>query len=210
MTNSLTPSNPTWWSYNCGKKLYKTAIFRAITDFSEEPLVKGSGDEIEKPYPSDVTLEDYTAGEALTAQDVNMTSDIMYLNKCKAALIYIDNVSKLQSRYDVTKIWAEELGKRGAVRIDADVIYEAFNCAAANVVDAADLGGNAAEGIPINPTNVPKVLGIVNELLDDNDVVDGEKMITVTPKFYNALWQFVGGKSSALGEYSQCSRLIRR
>ena len=200
MANSLTASSPSYWSANMGIKFYKTVIFRAITDFSEESLIKGNGRIIDRPYRSDVVAENYTKGTALTAQDLTSTSDTLTLNLLYSMLMYTDDIDKLQNKYNTVKLWSEEAGQRLGVRLDGDVLYEVFSAASGNVFDAADLVGTAGEGISLATSNIQTIFGGITQILDDADIPDNERYFVVSPLFYNKLWQFIGGKESMLGD----------
>src|SRR3990167_10164657 len=99
MANALTAASPTFWSANAGIKFYKTIIFRAITDFSEESQLKNNGRIVDRPYRTDVVAENYTKGTALTAQDLTYTSDQLTLDKQYSMLMFIDKIDKMQNKY---------------------------------------------------------------------------------------------------------------
>ena len=200
MANSLTAASPTFWSANAGIKFYKIIIFRAITDFSEESLLKNGGRIADRPYRSDVVAENYTKGTALTAQDLTYTSDTLTLDKQYSMLMYVDKIDKLQNKYNTVRLWSEEAGKRIGVRMDGDVLYEVFSVGSANVFDAADLAGTSGEGIALTVINIQAIFGGIAQVLADNDVPDDESYFVVSPLFYNKLWQFIGGKESMLGD----------
>jgi len=200
MANSLTAASPTYWSANAGIKLYKTIIFRAITDFSEESLIKNNGRIVDRPYRADVVGEDYTKGTALTAQDLTYSSDQLTLNKLKALLMYVDDVDKLQNKYNTVRLWAEEAGRRLGIIADGDILYEAWNAQSANEIDASELGGTATEGISLTTSNVAEVFGEINEILDNENVPDDERYLVISSLFRNKLWQYIGGKESQLGD----------
>jgi len=54
----------TYWSKAAGRKFYKTTIFKAISDFSEEANL-GDGRIADRPYRSNLVAEAYTKGTAL-------------------------------------------------------------------------------------------------------------------------------------------------
>lgn len=198
MTQALTAASPTYWSKAAGRKFYKTVIFRGITDFSEESLLGNDGRIVDRPYRSDVVAENYTKGTALTAQDLTYTSDQMTMDQFYSLLMYVDDVDKLQNKYDTVKLWAEEAGQRIGNRFDAQVLYEVIN--ATTSVDAANLGGTADEGISLTSANVALLFGEVNEALDALDIPESERYFAISPLAYNKLWQFIGGKESMLGD----------
>ncbi len=207
MANSLTAASPTYWSKNAGRKFYKTTIFKSICDFSEEANL-GDGRIAERPYRSDVVAEDYTKGTALTAQDLTYTSDQLTLDQQYSLLMYVDDIDKLQNKYNTVRLWSEEAGQRIGVKFDAKVLYESIN--ATSTVDASNLGGTSGEGITLTTSNIAQVFGEINEALDNYDVPEEERFTTLSPVMYNYLWQFIGGKESMLGDKTGETGMIGR
>ena len=198
MANSLTAASPTYWASKMGRKFYNTVIFRAITSFTEQSLLKGNGLIVDRPYRSSVVAEDYSKGTALTAQDMTATSDTLTMDKFYSLLMYTDKVDRLQTKWDTVRLWSEEAGRRIAVRFDGDVLYEAVN--ANSTVDASDLGGTADEGITITASNVADVFAEVNEYLDNLNIPDDERFFAISPMFFSKLWKYLQGKESQLGD----------
>lgn len=198
MANSLTAASPTYWSRAAGRKFYATTIFRSITDFSEESVVGADGRIADRPYRSNVIAENYIKGTALTAQDLTYTSDTLTIDQFYSFLMYVDDIDKLQNKYDTVRLWSEEAGRRIGVRFDARVLYEVVN--ATTTVDAANLGGTSGEGIALTSANMAQLFGEVNEALDTLDIPEEERYIVISPLAYNKLWQFIGGKESMLGD----------
>ena len=161
MAQDLSAASPTYWSKNAGRKFYKTTIFKAICDFSEEPMVKNNGDTVDRPYRANVVAENYTKGTALTAQDLNYTSDTMSLDQLYSVLMYVDDVDKLQNKYNTVRLWSEEAGQRIGVRFDSKVLYESVN--ATSTVDASNVGGTSGEGITATSSNMGILFGEINE-----------------------------------------------
>lgn len=77
------------------------------------------GQIVDRPYRADVYVQPYTKGTALTAQDITATSDQLTVNKIFAALIYIDDVDKIQNKWDAASAWTEELVTRLSNQMDA-------------------------------------------------------------------------------------------
>jgi hypothetical protein len=199
MSNSLTASSPTYWSKNAGRKFYKTVVFRAISNFAEESKVSDDGRIVDRPYRSDVVAEEYSKGTALSAQDLTYTSDQLTIDQFYSLLMYVDDIDKIQNKYDTVRLWSEEAGERIAIKFDAHVLYSgAIN--ATNTVDASNLGGTAGEGISLSTSNVLNVFGEINEYLDSENIPQDERYAVITPLFKNKLWQYIAGKESLLGD----------
>lgn len=180
-----------------GRKLYKTDIFRSLADFEEQATLR-DGQKVNRPYRSDIVVENYTKGSALTAQDLTATDDVLTVNIVKAALFYVDNVDKIQNKYSAANLWIDEAGRRLSNSIDARFLYEVFS--ANNNVDDASLGGTAGNGITLTTGNVQSVLSSINLLLDLANVEEENRFLALSPHFYQIIWQYIAGKVTMLGD----------
>lgn len=197
MANSLTAMSPTYWSKRMGRKLYKTDVFRALANFEEQATLT-DGQKVDRPYRSNIVVENYTKGTALTAQDLTATSDQLSVDTVKAALLYVDNVDKIQNKYSAANAWIDEAGRRLSNSIDAKFLYQVFN--ANNTVDDGDIGGTSGDGITLSTGNVLDVFGAINMKLDVQNVPEEERFLAHSPQFYNVLFKYVAGKESMLGD----------
>lgn len=197
MANSLGAMSPTYWSRRMGRKLYKTDVFRSLASFEEQAQLS-DGQKVDRPYRSDIVVETYTKGTALTAQDLTATSDQLTVDTIKAALLYVDNVDKIQNKYSAANAWIDEAGKRLSNAIDAKFLYQVFN---ANLtVDDASIGGTSGDGITVSTTNVLDTFGAVNLLLDLQNVDESERYFVISPHFFKVLWSYIAGKQTLLGD----------
>lgn len=197
MANTLTPLSPTFWSKIMGKKVYKTTIYKALAS-SEEQASLSFGQKVDRPYRSNLVVEDYVKGTAASAQDLTATSDQLTINKQKTILMYVDDVDKIQNKWDAAKSWADEAGKRLAIAIDAEFLYEVVN--AANDVDDGDLGGTDGDPFTISTSNIASVVGKINQKLDSQNLDMENRFWAISPQIKNVLWQYIAGKESILGD----------
>lgn len=195
--NAITPMSPTYWSKRMGYKLYKTNIFRSLGNFEEKATLY-DGQEVDRPYRSNIVAENYTKGTALTAQDLTATSDKLTVNKIKAMLFYVDNVDKIQNKYSAVNLWADEAAQRLANIIDGEFLYEALS--ASDTIDDGDIGGTAGNGITLTTSNILNVFGKTNRKLDVLNVPQSERFMAISPQFRDVLWQYISGKESLLGD----------
>jgi hypothetical protein len=180
-----------------GRKLYKTNIFRSLASFEEQASLQ-DGQTVDRPYRSDISVENYTKGTALTAQDLTATSNTLTVNVVKGLLMYIDNVDKIQNKYSAVNAWADEAGQRLANIIDAYFLYEAVN--AADTIDDGDIGGTAGNGITVTTSNIVNVFAKINRKLTQLNVPMADRFLALSPEFYDVLWQYIAGKESLLGD----------
>lgn len=180
-----------------GRKLYKTDIFRSLANFEEQDTLR-DGQKVDRPYRADIVVENYTKGTALTAQDLTATSDQLTVDTVKAALLYVDNVDKIQNKYSAANLWIDEAGKRLSNAIDAKFLYQIVN--ANSNVDDGSLGGTAGNGFTLTTGNILDVFGAVNLALDLQNVESERRYFAISPHFYNVLWKFIAGKQTMLGD----------
>lgn len=197
MVNVLTPMSPTYWSRRMGYKLYKSNVYRSLANFEEESTLH-NGQIVDRQYRSDISVENYTKGTALSAQDLTATSDQLTVNTVKALLMYIDDIDKIQNKYAAANLWADEAAIRLANSIDATFFYEVVN--ANNTVDDGSLGGTSGNGITVSTSNIFNIFGKINEKLDANNVPLSERYFAISPQFKNILWLAIQGKQTMLGD----------
>lgn len=200
MSNALTPLSPTYWSGIMGVKLYKKNVSFAIVSRREEKTLK-DGQTVDRPYRADVYVEAYTKGTALTAQDITANSNTLTVNRIFAALIYVDDVDKIQNKWDAAAAWTEEIITRLSNQIDADVLYEgAVN--ANDTVDANDLNSadTAGEGITLTVSNVLKMFTVTGRKLTVQNVDSANRFFVISPQVKQVLLEYIAGKESVLGD----------
>jgi len=191
--------SPTFWAKNMGNKAYKSRVCQALASFKEEATLE-YGRIVDRPYRSNLAVEDYTKGTAATAQDLTATSDQLTINKQKVILMYVDDVDKMQNKWDAARIWGEEAGIRIAVSQDAEFLYEVYN--AADTIDDGDIGGTAGNALTLTVSNISKVIGAINKKLDINnvDLERKKRFWALSPQAYEVLWQYIAGKETLLGD----------
>lgn len=207
MANAITAMSASYLSRRIGKKLYKNTIFRSLASFVEKDQLK-DGQSVDRPYRADIVVENYTKGTALTAQDLTATADVLNVNVVKGALIYIDDIDKIQNRWSAANEWGDEMGKRLAIAIDSVFLYEVVN--AADTIDSGDVGGTAGQGITVTTSNIDKVFSAINKKFDVNDVELSDRNLVISPQFKETLIQRVGGKATQLGDITSKTGNIGR
>lgn len=198
--NALTPLSPTYWSGIMGVKLYKKNVSYAIVSRREEAVLT-NGQTVDRPYRADIYVEEYTKGTALTPQDVTATSNTMTVNRIFATLIYVDDVDKIQNKWDAASAWTEEIIVRLSNQIDADVLYEgAIN--ANDTVDANDLNSadTAGDGISLTVSNVLKMFTVAGRKLTVQNVDSANRFMVISPQVKQVLLEYIAGKESILGD----------
>jgi hypothetical protein len=182
-----------------GIKLYKENVFRNIASFREESQLK-DGQIVNRPYRASVTAENITRGGTLTAQDLTATDDTLTVNKHKGLLMYVDEIDRIQNKWDAAKAWAEEAGERLANLIDAECLYEATS--ANETIDYNDLDSGQSAGVAavVTSSNVFKLFTAGGRKLTSANVPLNGRFAVISPEVQQALLEYVGGKESAFGD----------
>jgi len=210
MANSLTAMSPTYWSKIMGIKLYKKNVFRNIASFREEAVLK-DGQIVDRPYRADVYVQAYTKGTALTAQDITATSDQLTVNKIFAALIYVDDVDKIQNKWDAASIWSEEVITSLSNQMDADCLYTGAKNAT-DTVDYNDLDSNQTAGNPIvlTTSNVLNLFTVTARKLSVNNVDSANRFFVISAQVKQVLLTYLAGRESILGDKTGEAGMIGR
>lgn len=199
MANALTPLSPTYWSKIMGRKLFKSTIYRSIASFREEATLK-DGQTVDRPYRSDLEVEDITRGTALNQQDISTTSDTLTVDKYVGMLFNVDKIDKAQNKWDAARVFAEDAAKKLALGIDASVLYQGIN--ANDTVDYNDVDNTKTAGLPtvITAANVYKLFTIAGRKLDNNNVGMESRFAVITPEVKQYILEYYGGKETSLGD----------
>lgn len=210
MVNAITPLSPTYWSRTMGMKLYKKNIYRSICSFREEAVLS-NGQKVDRPYRADVYVQPYVKGTALTAQDITATSDQLTVDKIFAALIYVDDVDKIQNKWDAAGAWTEELVTRLSNQMDADALFQGAH-EAADSVDFNDLdtAQTAGAGIILTAANVLNLFTVTARKLSVNNVAGDKRFFAISPQVKQILLTYLAGRESILGDKTGEAGMIGR
>jgi len=200
MSNSLTPLSPTYWSNIMGIKLYKENVALNLCSRKEEGVLK-NGQIVDRPYRADIYVDKYTKGTALTAQDISATSDTLTVDQIFAALIYVDDVDKIQNKWDAAEAWSSEVVTRLSNQIDASILftgaYGANDSVDYNDIDSTQTAGVA---IPLTVSNVLKLFTTTKRKLTANNVPQANRFIVISSEVEEVLMTYIAGRESILGD----------
>ncbi len=199
MSNSLTALSPKYWSAIMGVKLYKQNVFRNIASFREEGVLK-NGQIVDRPYRADIYVQPYVKGTALTAQDITATSDELTVNKIFAALIYVDDVDKIQNKWDAAEAWTAETVTRLSNQIDADCLFEVYNANDTIDYNDIDTAQTAGDAIPLTVSNVVALFTTTARKLSVNNVPEANRFFILSPQVKQVLITYLAGRESILGD----------
>ena len=129
MANTLTPLNPTKWEPVVQDYLNNILVATMVAQTKFRDRLK-SGDEIEFPETSDLTVQDYTPGTDLTPSDMVATSSVLTVDQSKSVVVDIDDDEKIQAEADYPLAYSRQMAFRLANQIDRDLISDGVTSAA--------------------------------------------------------------------------------
>lgn len=201
MANSL--NNTTFqqfWSRRMQRKHAKEAVYRAITSFEEQNLLK-QGDTVHRPYRSAIIGQSYTRGTSVTIQDLTNTDETLVVNTAEVFPFYIDDLDQLQSNYRFINEYADDAGIQLVNFLDGDIMAEYVN--AGSIIDDSVINpgvGVSGNGVTVDLSNVQKLFSTAKARLARKNVAKNGMFAVITPDVEQQLTDYLAGKNSNLGD----------
>ena len=187
MTNDLTAFTPEYWSRRTQILLRKMLVGRKIASFEERPTLR-NGDVVHRPYHNDPYVVDYTKGTDITIQDIDTTDEYLTVNQSKVVPVYVDEVDRIQNKYDTANKLIDRSAHMLGRDIDSAVLAQVTN--AVLDIDAGDVGGSAGSPITLSTSNAVNTFSSAYaELASNNVESDKSWFLVVDPKMANIITQ---------------------
>ncbi len=198
MSNNVAAFVPELWSRRIQYLTKNALVATKICSFEEQPDLK-YGDRIHRPYPNDLTVNDYVKYTDTTAQDIVGTDEYLDIDQSKEISFAIDEVDWIQMKYDLENDYVERAAYRLANDIDGKVLAEVSN---ANVsMDAGDIGGTAGQAISLTIANCLNTVMTAGAKLTANGCeMDKTWALVVDPKMASIIAQTVAADWFSLAD----------
>ena len=196
--NNVAAFVPELWSRRIQYLTKNALVATKICSFEEQPDLK-YGDRIHRPYPNDLTVNDYVKYTDTTAQDIVGTDEYLDIDQSKEISFAIDEVDWIQMKYDLENDYVERAAYRLANDIDGKVLAEVSN---ANVsMDAGDIGGTAGQAISLTIANCLNTVMTAGAKLTANGCeMDKTWALVVSPKMASIIAQTVAADWFSLAD----------
>lgn len=195
--NNLTAFNPEYWSKRMQVVRFKQSTYMKIANTEERPLLN-DGDTVHRPYRSRLRVQDYSRGTAVSIQDIDSTDETLVVNKAKVAPFYVDDLDRIQNKWDTANKFADDAGTDLELIIDADVLGEVVN--ADYTVDAGDVGATAGDPITLTTSNVLKTFAAAAKKLNRGNIKMMNRFATISPTVHQILVEYRGSKDTGVGD----------
>ena len=198
MSNNVAAFVPELWSRRIQYLTKNALVATKICSFEEQPDLK-YGDRIHRPYPNDLTVNDYVKYTDTTAQDIVGTDEYLDIDQSKEISFAIDEVDWIQMKYDLENDYVERAAYRLANDIDGKVLAEVSN---ANVsMDDGDIGGTAGNPISLTIANCLNTVMTAGAKLTANGCeMDKTWALVVSPKIASIIAQTVAADWFSLAD----------
>lgn len=155
------------------------------------------GDTLHKPYGSYARVQTYTKGTDITVKDISSTDDYLTVSTAKVASFYVDDIDRVQNKYDTIKEFAAGAMRQLNNVLDQAVFAEYSN--AGTTLTGASIG-EAVGGIVFSPANCANVFTAAGRVLNSKKRLGGERFALIGPRMLEVIQQYVGGRETGFGD----------
>lgn len=193
---------------------YKVPAYRAIADEAIKPNLE-KGQVYHRTYDSDFVVENMGGDGGYNNQAWQDSDETITINFERDVSFYIKKLDKFQSQLDLQQRKARKAMNNLFLQLDADVFGFAFN-GAGSFVDDGQIGGTPGDGITLSVGNVQSICAAAELNLRLNNVVvnptaaftgdfkldrqNDMPVAVISGQFYSILSQYLGGKTTELGD----------
>lgn len=193
---------------------YKVPAYKAIADESLKPDIE-KGTILHRTSSSDFVVEDMGGDGGYNNQAWSDADETLEITFVKDVSFYIKKLDKFQANLPLQMEYCRKAMNNLFLQIDGDVFGAAY-LGAGSIVDDGSLGGTPGDGINLNVGNVMAVAGAAelnlrlgNVEIDPTANFSGDfkldrmmvmPVAVISGQFYNILTQYLGGKTTVLGD----------
>jgi hypothetical protein len=155
------------------------------------------GDTLHKPYGSYPRVQTYTKGTDITVKDISSTDDTLTVSTAKVASFYVDDIDKIQNKYDTIKEFATIAQRQLNNTLDQAVFAEYTS--AGKTISGVDIGESAG-GIVMSAANTANIFTAAGRVLNSKKRLGGDRFALVGPRMLETIQQYVGGRETGFGD----------
>lgn len=205
------------WDMNYEITHYRQPVFRA---FAEEKFTPDlyHGATFNREYASDLVVNAMSTVGAYSVQNFTNTIDYGTVDTKEETSIQIVEWNKLQDHLPTQMKYTTKAANALWLQVDARVLYEIQQGAASSIDDATINGSSGTAGKPLTLgiANIQQLftsgiqqLQLLNVNYDPNktlakdvklETISDALVAAISPQAYNLLLQYIGGKTTILGD----------
>lgn len=206
MANSLTAFNEAKWVRDMQPVFYKENVAIGLANLELRDYLE-KGTTVHKPYMSDLIDQDYTKGTDIsTFNDLSATDDSLTVDTCRIVPFYIDDLDKIQNKYDAATEAAQRAQRRLNNRLDQKVLS---NYSSANAyISAQDLGGSGTGSTAITQANIYNLFAVGARKLEHANLTGLEKKAVIGPRLLEVLKLGIANRETSFGDSVGANGLV--
>jgi len=185
---------PELWNAETIMNFMDATVFEKIANTKYEGTLKKFGDTLHIPIDPTVVSHNYVKGQNLIADQLDVSTITMYIDKGKYTNTQIEDVDVAQSNVDIMGRYTSVAAKQLKIDVDADVLSGiASDISADNMGAAAGVNSGSynlgTTGAPIGLTteNVVQKITDLGSVLDEQNVPDDGRWLVIPFWTYNKL-----------------------
>ena len=152
-----------------------------------------------KPYRSHLMAKTYTKGTDITVQDVSGTDDTLTVDTAKVVPFYIDDLDKIQNKWDMATKFAGDAQRLLNNVLDQAVLAE-YSSATSDIYNADVGGSGSTTAIPITTANIFNVFTAAARKLDYLNMPSIGRFATLSPRALETLRLSIAGRETGVGD----------
>jgi len=197
MANDLTAFTPEYWTPTMQETFFKESVALGIASTELRADLK-DGDTLHKPYGGYAKVQTYVKGTDITVKDINTTDDYLTVSTAKVASFYVDDIDRVQNKYDAIKEFASGAMKQLNNVLDQAVVLTGKTGAGTEISGATI--GETAGGIVFTPANCSAVFTAAGRVLNTANRTGGERFSLIGPRMLETIQLYVGGRETGFGD----------
>jgi hypothetical protein len=205
MANNLAANTPIKYSLKLVEILYNDTIYTKVTNTNYEGEIKSEGDRVRVRTLGKLTLQAYTKGTTLVAQDLAPSYEDLIIDKQYYFKFIVDDIDKLQNDIDTINEYAQISKRDMQELLDTDILtYMASNADYDNVIGTSYSAGNVTvttgTGAVVGLSGATFTAGMVGGYFKATGHADGKSYIVTS--FTNATNIVIADQGEAAGTYT--------
>ena len=190
--------NSEYWAKEMQKIFFKDNVAIALAN-TELRAVLADGDTCHKPYRSHLVAQSYVKGTAVTLNAVSGTDDSFVVNTIRVVPFYIDDIDKIQNKWDMADKYAADAMRILNNELDQAILAENSN--ATSSVYAADVGGSGATtNLVLTTSNIFNVFTAASRKLDALNQAQSPRFAVLGTRALETLRLALAGRETGFGE----------
>lgn len=204
---------PTVWSAKMNAKFYATTVFGDIANTDWQGEISNMGDKVVINTPPTLTVSNYVPGAGLNYQVPVPDAQELLIDKGKYFAFHVNDILEYQAKPKLIDTFSADAAQQMRIAIDSDVLYRAFNQAAAANKGAAagaksgkyNLGTDTAP-ITLTPANVLEKILHLASVMDEQNLPDSDRWLLIDPFTRSLLMQSNLAQANFMGDNTSIVR----